>query len=203
MAVGAVVALLATVGAATAAAPRAWLADFEGGFPADMLFVKGKKVAGTTLGGVVRRIGARHGVAFFSPKMPEKPPASWKSGGRERWILEEFGKFAASADGKVGWGQEQTLSPRRRGLNASSGPLHALAARSLRLTVVREPVAHALSASAPPASPDERSSRGERERARRQRYVGARTSGRAARGRRTPRPRITRRSTRASRGSGT
>jgi len=193
---------LATAVAATTAAPRAWLADFEGGFPADMLFVKGKKVAGTTLGGVVRRIGARHGVAFFSPTMPKKPPASWKSGGRERWILEEFGKFAAKADGKVGWGQEQTLSPRRRGLNASSGPLHALATRSLRLTVVREPVAHALSASAR-RRPESVGGRDARRASDGQPVAGARTSGRAARGPRTPRPRTTRRWTRASRGSAT
>lgn len=142
---GAVLLLAACLGAA-ADPPRAWLDGFEGGFPSDILFVKGKKVAGTTMGGVVRRVGARHGVAFFSPLMPKVAPASWRSGGRERWVLDEFRKFAeARPESRIGWGQEQTLSPRRKGLNASSGPLERLAARALRVTVVREPVAHAIS----------------------------------------------------------
>ena len=140
--------LLASAAAANAAAEGPWLDGFNGTFPCDVLFVKGKKVAGTTLGGVVRRLGGRHGVDFFSPGVPAKTPADWRSGGRERWILDEFAAFAARrAPGRhLGWGQEQTLSPRRRGLEASSRPLVELAAGALRVTVVREPVAHAVSA---------------------------------------------------------
>ena len=65
--------ILAAVGAIAAAQEkeaRPWLAGFGRTFPCDVLFVKGKKVAGTTLGGVVRRIGKRHGVEFFAPTMP-------------------------------------------------------------------------------------------------------------------------------------
>ena len=140
--------LLASAAFANAAAEGPWLDGFNGTFPCDVLFVKGKKVAGTTLGGVVRRLGGRHGVDFFSPGVPAKTPADWRSGGRERWILDEFAAFAARrAPGRhLGWGQEQTLSPRRRGLEASSRPLVDLAAGALRVTVVREPVAHAVSA---------------------------------------------------------
>ena len=35
-----------------ARAAAAWLAGYNGSFPNHVLFVKGKKVAGTTLGGV-------------------------------------------------------------------------------------------------------------------------------------------------------
>ena len=115
-------------------------------FPCDVLFVKGKKVAGTTLGGVVRRIGKRHGVDFFAPTMPSQVPRDWRSGGRERWVLEEFGRFLTRSKGLVGWGQEQTLSPRKKGLADKSGPLQELAAKALRLTAVRDPVKHAISA---------------------------------------------------------
>ena len=127
--------LLASAAAANAAAEGPWLDGFNGTFPCDVLFVKGKKVAGTTLGGVVRRLGGRHGVDFFSPGVPAKTPADWRSGGRERWILDEFAAFAARrAPGRhLGWGQEQTLSPRRRGLEASSRPLVDLAAGAYML----------------------------------------------------------------------
>ena len=141
--------ILAAVGAIAAAQEkeaRPWLAGFGRTFPCDVLFVKGKKVAGTTLGGVVRRIGKRHGVDFFAPTMPSQVPRDWRSGGRERWVLEEFGRFLTRSKGLVGWGQEQTLSPRKKGLAESSGPLQALAAKALRLTAVRDPVKHAISA---------------------------------------------------------
>ena len=141
--------ILAAIGAIAAAQEkeaRPWLAGFERTFPCDVLFVKGKKVAGTTLGGVVRRIGKRHGVDFFAPTMPSQVPRDWRSGGRERWVLEEFGRFLTRSKGLVGWGQEQTLSPRKKGLAESSGPLQALAAKALRLTAVRDPVKHAISA---------------------------------------------------------
>ena len=141
--------ILAAIGAIAAAQEkeaRPWLAGFERTFPCDVLFVKGKKVAGTTLGGVVRRIGKRHGVDFFAPTMPSQVPRDWRSGGRERWVLEEFGRFLTRSKGLVGWGQEQTLSPRKKGLAESSGPLQELAAKALRLTAVRDPVKHAISA---------------------------------------------------------
>ena len=141
----------AAVAAHAAPAARPWLEGCDLALPCDVLFVKGKKVAGTTLGGVVRRAGRRHGVDFFSPVMPKRLPNDWRSGGRERWILEEFGRFASSRRGPVGWGQEQTLSPRRRGLRESSEMLKKLAERGLRITVVREPVAHAVSACARPS----------------------------------------------------
>ena len=140
-----------TAGAAApdAAAPDAaapWLAGFQHTWPCDVLFVKGKKVAGTTLGGVVRRLGKKHGVAFFAPAMPKIPPPDWRSGGRERWVLQEFETFVARRRGLVGWGQEQTLSPRKRGLDESSQSLMSLAERALRVTAVRDPVQHAISA---------------------------------------------------------
>ena len=111
-------------------------------FPRDILFVKGKKVAGTTIGGVMRRIGANKGISFYSPEVPEQA----KTSGRERWILDDFVKFEQSHNSFVGWAQEQTLSPMRAGLGDTSKALEALAERALRVTVVREPVAHALSA---------------------------------------------------------
>lgn len=135
-----------TAGAAVPDAAAPWLAGFQHKWPCDVLFVKGKKVAGTTLGGVVRRLGRRHGISFFAPSMPKIPPPDWQSGGRERWVLQEFETFVARKRGLVGWGQEQTLSPRKRGLDESSRPLMALAERALRVTAVRDPVRHAISA---------------------------------------------------------
>ena len=135
-----------TAGAAAPDAAAPWLAGFQHTWPCDVLFVKGKKVAGTTLGGVVRRLGKKHGVAFFAPAMPKIPPPDWRSGGRERWVLQEFETFVARRRGLVGWGQEQTLSPRKRGLDESSQSLMSLAERALRVTAVRDPVQHAISA---------------------------------------------------------
>ncbi|KAJ1455297.1 hypothetical protein M885DRAFT_221476 [Pelagophyceae sp. CCMP2097] len=116
-------------------------------FPCDLLFVKGKKVAGTTVGGIVRRMGETFGISFFSPEVPRTKAQAWRSGGREKWILEQFDDFASKASAKkIGWAQEQTLSPRRAGLRNTSQALERLAQRALRLTVVREPMEHALSA---------------------------------------------------------
>jgi len=70
---------------------KAW--EWSHGLPCDMIFVKGKKVAGTTVGGVMRRIGMQKGIEFFSPRVPQRSSIAWRSGGRERWVLEEFGKF--------------------------------------------------------------------------------------------------------------
>lgn len=121
--------------------------DWKGGMPADVVFVKGKKVAGTTVGGIMRRLGQKHGIDFFSPKVPSRSTVAWRSGGRERWILEQFADFAASSSARhIAWAQEQTLSPMRAGLKETSKALANLAKRAWRVTVVREPYAHALSA---------------------------------------------------------
>lgn len=134
----------AAVSAAWVAKPWSW----PRGLPADVVFVKGKKVAGTTVGGIVRRLGNKYGIAFFSPKVPSRSTAAWRAGGREHWILEQFAEFvAATAEGSyVGWAQEQTLSPRKQGLQQTSSALADLARRAWRVTVIREPYAHALSA---------------------------------------------------------
>lgn len=114
--------------------------------PSDMVFVKGKKVAGTTVGGIMRRLGAKYGIEFFSPTVPSRSTPAWRSGGRERWILERFAAFVEDKSGYIAWAQEQTLSPRRAGLVETSRPLAELASRAWRVTVIREPYAHALSA---------------------------------------------------------
>lgn len=121
--------------------------EWTGGMPADVVFVKGKKVAGTTVGGIMRRLGQKHGIDFFSPKVPARSTVAWRSGGRERWILEQFADFAASSSARhIAWAQEQTLSPMRAGLKETSKALASLAKRAWRVTVIREPFAHALSA---------------------------------------------------------
>lgn len=119
---------------------------WDGGMPADVVFVKGKKVAGTTVGGIMRRLGHKHGIDFFSPTVPSRSTSAWRSGGRERWILERFGEFAEKNKKYVAWAQEQTLSPRRAGLESTSAALFEVAQRAWRVTVIREPFAHALSA---------------------------------------------------------
>ena len=47
------------VAAAPVAVPLRWLTGFAESFPCDIIFVKGKKVAGTTVGGVMRGGAAR------------------------------------------------------------------------------------------------------------------------------------------------
>lgn len=126
---------------ASAARPWEWKK-----LPSDMVFVKGKKVAGTTVGGIMRRLGAKYGIDFFSPTVPSRSTPAWRSGGRERWILERFAEFVGDKSGYIAWAQEQTLSPRRAGLLETSRPLAELASRAWRVTVIREPYAHALSA---------------------------------------------------------
>ena len=134
--------LVVSLCAESPAGPWHW----PGSFPSDVVFVKGKKVAGTTVGGVMRRLGRRYGVRFFSPKVPQRSSAAWRSGDREKWILREFERFYGESNGSsfCGWAQEQTLSLRRTGLEETA--LAALAKGALRVTVIREPLAHAVSA---------------------------------------------------------